>query len=126
MSVRCGNCKNDHDSSADVRKCYTGTQRNEHANRPAEPAPEGVYRYIDSIYRVVARPNGKRHAEELVNGRYVYARGVVYKLRPEYRLSLDDARTYGKRTGTCIRCGIELHKPESIEAGIGPICAGKI
>jgi hypothetical protein len=32
---------------------------------------------------------------------------------------------YGKLTGRCCSCGRELTDPASIEAGIGPICAGK-
>lgn len=35
------------------------------------------------------------------------------------------ARDYGKRTGVCCCCGRELTDPESIAAGIGPICASK-
>ena len=38
---------------------------------------------------------------------------------------LKAARTYGLKTGVCSCCGRELTKNESIEAGIGPICAGK-
>ena len=34
-----------------------------------------------------------------------------------------EARLYGMRTGTCACCGRELTDPNSIEAGIGPICA---
>jgi hypothetical protein len=36
-----------------------------------------------------------------------------------------EARLYGMRTGTCACCGRELTDPNSIEAGIGPICAEK-
>lgn len=32
---------------------------------------------------------------------------------------------FGKLTGRCCSCGRELTDPASIEAGIGPICAGK-
>lgn len=35
------------------------------------------------------------------------------------------ARLYGKRTGICCCCGRELTDPESIAAGIGPVCATK-
>ena len=39
------------------------------------------------------------------------------------RLTLDEAKTYGRRTGTCCCCGATLTNAVSIEAGIGPICA---
>lgn len=35
------------------------------------------------------------------------------------------AKDYGKRVGVCSCCGRELTDPESIAAGIGPICATK-
>ena len=35
----------------------------------------------------------------------------------------DAARVYGKETGQCCCCGRELTNPDSIAAGIGPICA---
>lgn len=35
------------------------------------------------------------------------------------------ARDYGKRVGVCSCCGRELTDPDSIEAGIGPVCATK-
>lgn len=38
---------------------------------------------------------------------------------------LQSAMKYGKLTGRCCSCGRELTDPDSIEAGIGPICAGK-
>lgn len=34
-----------------------------------------------------------------------------------------EARDYGKETGKCCCCGRELTDPDSIAAGIGPICA---
>ena len=38
---------------------------------------------------------------------------------------VESAIAYGKRTGICACCGRELTDPESIERGIGPICAEK-
>jgi hypothetical protein len=38
---------------------------------------------------------------------------------------VESAVAYGKQTGICACCGRELSDPESIERGIGPICAGK-
>lgn len=35
------------------------------------------------------------------------------------------AVAYGNRTGSCAICGRELTNKESVERGIGPICAGK-
>lgn len=38
---------------------------------------------------------------------------------------LTAAKKYGKLSGRCCSCGRDLTDPDSIEAGIGPICAGK-
>jgi len=38
---------------------------------------------------------------------------------------LEAALNYGRRTGRCACCGRELTKHASIDAGIGPVCAGK-
>lgn len=40
-------------------------------------------------------------------------------------LDLDTATAFGRRTGVCSDCGRLLTNTESIERGIGPICAGK-
>lgn len=39
---------------------------------------------------------------------------------------LQTAMKYGKLAGRCCSCGRELTNDGSIEAGIGPICAGKM
>lgn len=41
------------------------------------------------------------------------------------RMSKEDAMEWGKLTGTCIVCGRRLDVPESVERGIGPVCANK-
>lgn len=40
------------------------------------------------------------------------------------RLTLEEAKEFGKKTGNCIRCGKKLTKPESVERGMGDWCAG--
>jgi hypothetical protein len=56
---------------------------------------------------------------------FEYESGAVSKLRPEDRMTLEEAKAFGALYGTCCVCGRTLTKEESIEAGIGPICAGK-
>lgn len=98
-----------------------------------EPAAEGVYRREDTIYRVQwNRGKTHRYAMRLVldegatSGRWEYANGIVYTLREDERLSLDEAKEFGRRTGVCCVCGAELTNPQSIEAGIGPICGSRV
>lgn len=42
------------------------------------------------------------------------------------RMSLEDAKAFGAIYGVCCQCGATLTAEASIEAGIGPVCAGKI
>jgi hypothetical protein len=57
--------------------------------------------------------------------KFVYAKGVQYRLRAEHRATLEQLEEFGKAFGVCGECGRTLTNPESIERGIGPICAGK-
>lgn len=54
------------------------------------------------------------------------AAGAARALLAEFEgAPLAAAMRYGKLSGRCCSCGRELTDPESIDAGIGPICAGK-
>lgn len=91
----------------------------------------GMYRKGDTFYRVKVSKAGNWYAQELrinddtgrIDFRYV---GKVYGLVAEHRLAQDEARAFGVETGNCICCGAVLTNPDSIAAGIGPICAGKV
>lgn len=39
---------------------------------------------------------------------------------------LDALVAYGRKTGVCGACGRTLRDPESVAAGVGPICAAKV
>lgn len=45
---------------------------------------------------------------------------------PPAKPTLEEAKAYGRRTGRCMVCGRKLTHPTSVEAGIGPICAGRL
>jgi hypothetical protein len=40
-------------------------------------------------------------------------------------MSLEEAKAFGRLYGVCVRCGATLTDEQSIEAGIGPVCAGR-
>jgi hypothetical protein len=46
-------------------------------------------------------------------------------LKPEHKMTLEQAKEYGSLYGTCCNCGRTLTDEQSIAAGIGPICASK-
>jgi len=96
---------------------------------PATPAEEGFY-YLDGcVYKVqnAVHGSGNNYAKVLghVSGRWSYAPGMVMKLREEHRMTMEQAREFGRLYGVCARCGRTLTDEESIAAGIGPVCAGK-
>lgn len=101
----------------------------------AKPAPKpvqdtdkvqgpGMFAQGDMVYKVQAsKSTGNLYALVLLNGSFEYAQGMIRKLREQDRMSLEDAKAYGRATGTCCCCGKTLTNPDSIAAGIGPICA---
>lgn len=109
---------------------------------PAKASPvtePGMYRTPDGeLYKVqAAKGHGGLYAKHLVElaepvvmktktktHDFEYEQGCIRKLTAEMRLTLDEAKAWGRETGTCCNCGAELTKAESIAAGIGPICAG--
>lgn len=53
--------------------------------------------------------------------------GAIRETLGEFEANpLAAAVRYGKLTGRCCSCGRELTDPASVEAGIGPVCIGKL
>jgi len=91
-----------------------------------EQVTEGIYLREGVVYKVqAARGLGNLYAKVLEGKRFEYAAGAIRDLRPEHKMTLEQAEEYGARYGVCCQCGRTLTKKESVDAGIGPICAGK-
>lgn len=98
---------------------------------------DGMYRnpQTGEIYKVqiAVHGSGKLYAKKLmVEGEghdadvwFEYAPGMVNRLKVEWKMTLEEAKAFGALYGSCCVCGRTLTNEESIEAGIGPICAGK-
>lgn len=54
-----------------------------------------------------------------------YVAGAIRKLDASWKMSLADAKEFGALYGVCCNCGRTLTDEGSIEAGIGPVCAGR-
>lgn len=115
----------------------------------AEPITAGLYRKRDGrIIRVYAgQRSGNMLAKELVFiGLQTTTQADIDKGLPltwekwSYRylgiarihlgvdcrrLTVEEAKQWGKKSSTCCRCARRLDVPESVDAGIGPVCAGK-
>lgn len=55
-------------------------------------------------------------------GKFEYDKGAIFNLRPETRMTKEQAAAYGRETGICMICNRTLSDPKSVAAGIGPIC----
>jgi hypothetical protein len=99
-------------------------------SRPAADKLEpGKYIKDGVVYEVAISGKGYPYAKELVieNGHssFEYAPGAVRNLTAHDKLTLEQAEAYGHEHGVCCLCGRELTNPDSIERGIGPVCASK-
>lgn len=102
---------------------------------PAAELEDGIYELDGNIYKVVhaVHGSGRQYAKVLIpalddseSWTWEMARGIVAKLTPEMKMDLERAKELGRIYGVCVRCGAVLTDEESISAGIGPICSGKM
>ena len=180
----CGNCKQSHQSVAQVRSCYeakTEPAKENQINRAhqlyrerdpfgtclegfskeeaeeminsatksgiskiieelevrplrkaEEPLSDGYYKRKDgSIWKSYYSQNGQLICKELVvyddNSHEWSYRGASRRfLSAATKLTLEDAKKFGTIYGFCCVCGRTLTNGTSIEAGIGPVCAGRL
>lgn len=102
--------------------------------KAATELEDGMYVLDGVIYKVqhAVHGSGRQYAKRLVpnspgeRASFEYAPGMVRKLRPEHRMTMEQAKEFGALYGTCCQCGRVLTNEDSIEAGIGPICASKL
>jgi hypothetical protein len=91
---------------------------------------EGFYLLGDDVFKVQASKAGNLYAKQFAyqGGRasYEYAPGALKKLTGAVRLTVEVAAEMGVKFGSCVVCARLLTDPESVAAGIGPICKGKL
>lgn len=113
----------------------------------APPAPvhvaltDGMYRTPEGvIYKVqiAHHGSGNLYAKRMVpvenwdleiHGKrkagFQYEPGAIKKLRPEMKMTLEEAKAFGHLYGMCCVCGAILTDEYSIANGIGPVCGRK-
>lgn len=122
-------------AAADIREasnviaCLFRAPRKAGATRPAP----GIYVLGEEIVKVQPNKAGTNtYAKRLMpsgnskRGTWEYVPGLIDRLAGATPATAEDMAAYGHRTGTCGICGALLTDPESIERGIGPICASRI
>jgi hypothetical protein len=85
----------------------------------------GFYLCNAGAFKVqAAKVSGNLYAMKLDTntGKFEYDKGAIFNLRPETRMTKEQAAEYGRRTGVCLICGRTLTDPTSVAQGIGPIC----
>lgn len=107
----------------------------------ARPTSVGMYRQGEDIYRVKESETGNLYAmkltaisgqrlrdsdEAVVRWTFVYERGAIHQLTAADKLTLEEAKQWGIRTGTCCVCARLLTDAKSVLAGIGPVCARNV
>lgn len=101
----------------------------------AESLEDGFYFHNEIVYKVIVavHGSGKKYAKKLdISGSWQYAAGAIKLLRPEHKMTLEQALKFAKRHsenvdsrlyGRCFCCGRTLTNEASIQLGIGPDCA---
>lgn len=121
---------------AEVSKLIDSMMKLPKRSKPAVQVAELGYYLVDGerLFVVTESKDGKRrYAKRLTftefgRAAWAYAPGAVQALveRNIPKLTVEEAGILGRRHGVCVVCGRQLTNPESVEAGIGPICAGRL
>jgi hypothetical protein len=128
-----------HKASGDTAEVTLGERLSGDIFAPAKDAPAtkgtkdapatvvdgpGMYATADDrIVKVQASQAGRLYGKVLNGQSFDYSPGAMRDI--VRKLTLEEAAAYGRATGICCCCGRTLTNPESIAAGIGPICAGR-
>lgn len=82
---------------------------------------------MDLVYYKVqtSQSSKKRYALVWTGKKWEFAPGKIYKITATDKLTAEQAKRFGKKTGHCVCCGRLLTVKASVEAGIGPVCQEK-
>ena len=99
------------------------------ASTAAAELEAGIYLLGDKVVKVqrAVHGSGNMYAKVLdpSTGKFDYTPGLIRELTADQRMTLEQARQYGAIYGVCCNCGRTLTNEDSIEAGIGPVCASR-
>lgn len=106
--------------------------RNLRDNQPV--VGDGMYVLDGQVYKVqhAVHGSGNLYAKRLQdNGpgkpaTFEYSPGTIRRIRPEHRMTKEQAKEWGALYGTCARCGALLTAEDSIDRMMGPVCSTKI
>lgn len=92
----------------------------------ATEVPEGMHLFGGDVFKVQRSGGGHLYAKRRDGKSWEYmGKGPLRNLSADTVVTLELAKQYGLETGRCCMCSRELTNPDSIAAGIGPICASR-
>ncbi len=141
-------CKQTGQSVEHIRSCYAGEATVAKSDKFTSTAAavtrtpvvsDGMYEREGTIYKVQRAVHGSGYlyakvltlhetADGKTKGTFEFEQGAIRKIAAQDKISLEDAKVFGRLYGVCCKCGATLTDDSeggSIEAGIGPICSGK-
>lgn len=87
----------------------------------------GIYLVDGDVVKVQKAVHGSGHMYAKVlnpeTAKFEFVSGAIRRVRPEHKMTLDQAKEYGALYGICCNCGRTLTDETSIERAIGPKCA---
>ncbi len=119
-----GASENGNGQSRTIRVEGPGVFENDEGIFVVKPNRAGTRLYAKRLVELGPDQGDRLNVEDAhVRFQYEYANGAVYRLREEDRMDLDRAKSLAIRYGRCINCNAKLEVAESIERGLGPVCA---
>lgn len=95
-----------------IYRCYLGQQSGRNL----------IKRVVDTGTTYIDRRGQVRRVYE-----YKYVGAAAHALPADaVRMTLDEAKAWGRMTSTCCVCAARLDDPESVDRGIGPVCGGRV
>lgn len=99
-----------------------------------EPVDYGMYKQARTgdLFRVYpARQGGHLLSKRLIiledgSAEFMYEGAAKRNVKASEKMTLEEAKAFGHQFGVCCMCAALLTDPESVAAGIGPVCAGKV
>ena len=96
----------------------------------------GVYLHDDNIFvvqynktktrlyalRLVESPPRLNEEGVTVDFDLQYAPGIIFALKEEQKMTVEQAKPFMIRYGKCLKCKRKLKAASSVERGIGPVC----
>lgn len=95
----------------------------------AGPAPVGLHLLAGKVVKVYLTQNNRLAGKVLQGHSFTYQRGATAGLSAATLMTAEQARAFGRETGTCCNCGEEIGHGDtsstlqSLAQGYGPVCA---